>query len=92
MNRIILIMLCALNLISFGIMAYDKHCAKKGKWRVSERGLFLATAIFGGLGGTLGMFLLRHKTKHWYFRVFFPFMLMIQVLIIRFLWGKGFLR
>ena len=70
--------LAVLNLISFGLMAYDKRCAKAGKWRVPEKTLFLAAACFGGLGGVLGMLLCRHKTKHWYFRVFFPLMLAAQ--------------
>lgn len=36
----------------------------------------------GGLGGTLGMFLLRHKTRHWYFRVFFPLFLVLQLALL----------
>ena len=71
--------LLVLNLVSFSLMAYDKQCAKKGKWRVSEKALFISAACFGGLGGVLGMFLCRHKTKHWYFRVFFPVFLVLQV-------------
>ena len=86
MNTTILIIaaavLAVLNLISFGLMAYDKRCAKAGKWRVPEKTLFLATACFGGLGGVLGMFLCRHKTKHWYFRVFFPVLLAVQIAIL----------
>ena len=74
--------LAALNLLSFGLMAYDKRCAKAGKWRVPEKVLFLATACFGGLGGVLGMFLCRHKTKHWYFRVFFPVLLAVQIVLL----------
>ena len=73
------IVLALLNLLSFGLMAYDKRCARQGKWRVKEKTLFLATACFGGLGGVLGMLLCRHKTKHWYFRVFFPVLLAVQV-------------
>lgn len=86
MNTTVLIIaaavLAVLNLISFGLMAYDKRCAKAGKWRVPEKTLFLATACFGGLGGVLGMFLCRHKTKHWYFRVFFPVLLAVQIAIL----------
>ena len=71
-------LLLVTNLISFSLMAYDKRCARKGKWRVSEKALFIAAACFGGLGGVLGMFLCHHKTKHWYFRVFFPLFLALQ--------------
>ncbi|MBR4142885.1 MAG: DUF1294 domain-containing protein, partial [Firmicutes bacterium] len=74
--------LFVLNLISFGLMDYDKRCAKAGKRRVPEKTLFIAAACFGGLGGVLGMVLCRHKTKHWYFRVFFPVLLGVQILLL----------
>ena len=74
--------LAALNLLSFGLMAYDKRCAQTGKWRVPEKTLFLAAACFGGLGGVLGMALCRHKTQHWYFRVFFPLFLAVQTMLL----------
>ena len=70
------------NCVSFLLMAHDKNCAKKGKWRVPEATLFIATACFGGLGGVLGMQLLRHKTQHWYFKLFFPIFLALQVIIL----------
>ena len=81
---VILILLVVLNLFSFGLMAYDKRCAQTGRWRVSEKALFLAAACFGALGGVLGMFLCRHKTKHWYFRVFFPALLVVQTVLLVF--------
>ena len=46
--------LAVLNTVSFGLMAYDKQCARLKKWRVPEKTLFLATACFGGLGGRPG--------------------------------------
>jgi len=84
MNKSVVIILamavlCIANLISFGLMLHDKRCAKKGRWRVPEKTLFLAAACFGALGGVLGMQLLRHKTQHWYFQLFFPLMLGIQL-------------
>lgn len=79
---LILAALAALNLLSFGLMAYDKRCAGKGKWRVPEKTLFLAAACFGGLGGVLGMVLCRHKTRHWYFKVFFPVFLILQAALL----------
>ncbi len=86
MNTSILIVLTALiavmNVVSFCLMAFDKRRAQQGKWRVPERTLFLAAACFGGLGGVLGMQLLRHKTKHWYFQVFFPLFLVLQIAAI----------
>ena len=74
--------LLILNLISFFLMGHDKQCAKKNQRRVSEKTLFLSAALFGAFGGTLGMFVFRHKTKRWYFRVFFPTMLAAQIVIL----------
>lgn len=93
MNAITLtgILLGVLNLISFGLMAWDKRCARRGAWRVPEKTLFLAAACFGGLGGVLGMYLCRHKTQHWYFKVFFPLLLIVQIALLiagYWLWGR----
>lgn len=70
------------NLVSFGLMWHDKRCARKGQWRVPEATLFIACACFGGIGGVLGMNILRHKTKHWYFKVFFPMMMVVQIVLL----------
>lgn len=67
-----------MNVISFTLMGHDKRCARQGKWRVPEKRLFLVTACFGGLGGVLGMKVFHHKTRHWYFKVFFPALLVLQ--------------
>ena len=49
------------------MMGFDKHEAKKGNWRVSEKTLFTLVVLGGSIGGILGMFTFRHKTKKWYF-------------------------
>ena len=77
-----LICLALANMTSFIMMGIDKRRARKGKWRIRERTLFLAAACFGALGGTLGMFLFHHKTKHWYFRIGFPALLIAQAAIL----------
>ena len=33
----------------------------------------------GAMKSVLGMTVCRHKTKHWYFRAFFPLMLAVQI-------------
>ena len=71
--------LLVLNILSFSLMAIDKRRAAKGAWRIPEKTLFLSAACFGGLGGVLGMFLCRHKTKHWYFRYGLPAILILQI-------------
>ena len=74
-----LAVLAAMNVASLALMGHDKKMARQGKWRVPEKTLFLVTACFGGLGGVLGMKVFHHKTQHWYFKVFFPVLLIIQI-------------
>lgn len=71
-----------MNVISFALMGHDKRCARQGKWRVPEKRLFLVTACFGGLGGVLGMKVFHHKTQHWYFKVFYPVLLVLQIALL----------
>ena len=78
----VLAVVIVMNLVSFALMGMDKGRARRGAWRISERTLFLATACFGGLGGVLGMKVFHHKTKHWYFRVFFPAFLVLQIVAL----------
>ena len=83
---VILAVILVMNPVAYILMAVDKKRAARGAWRIRERTLFLATGLFGGLGGTLGMFHLRHKTQHWYFRIFFPVMLAVQIVLLIVLW------
>ena len=81
-NPNIWIAVAVMNVIAFALMGIDKMKAKAGKWRIKESTLFLFTALFGGLGGTAGMLFFRHKTKHWYFKLGFPALLVAQVVLI----------
>ena len=78
----ILIYLLVVNVITFLMMGFDKHEAKKGNWRVSEKTLFTLVVLGGSIGGILGMFTFRHKTKKWYFRFGFPIILILQILVV----------
>ena len=71
-----------MNIAAFALMGHDMKRARQGKWRVPEKTLFLVTACFGGLGGVLGMKVFHHKTQHWYFRVFFPVLLIVQIALL----------
>ena len=79
---IALVVITVMNLVSFALMGIDKLRARRGAWRISEKALFLTTACFGGLGGVLGMKVFHHKTQHWYFKVFFPVLLVVQIVLL----------
>lgn len=82
MLTVICVCLLVMNVLAFALMGIDKLKAKAGAWRVPEKTLFLVTALFGGLGGTLGMYFFRHKTKHWYFKLGFPALLVVQIVLL----------
>ena len=84
----IAVILLVMNLLAFALMGIDKMKAKRGSWRIPEKTLFLVTALFGGLGGTLGMRVFRHKTKHWYFKFGFPALLVVQIVLLAWLLTK----
>ena len=77
-----LAIITVMNTVAFALMGHDKKCTRQGKWRVPEKTLFLVTACFGGLGGVLGMKMFHHKTQHWYFKVFFPVLLIVQIALL----------
>ena len=75
----LIVWLVLINLIAFAMFGMDKKRAKKGQWRISEKGLFLAALLGGSIGAICGMQVFRHKTKHWYFRIGLPLILLLQV-------------
>ena len=80
--KYLLIYLGIINLIGLFSMFLDKQKAKRGKWRIPEKTLFLLAIIGGSLGTTLGMHVFRHKTKHWYFKFGMPMILIVQIVLI----------
>lgn len=64
---ILLAAYAVVSIIAFCFYAVDKKKAKKGAWRIPEKVLLGLGFLGGSIGALLGMKLLRHKTKHWYF-------------------------
>ena len=83
--KFLLIYLLIINLAGFLVMFLDKQKAKKGKWRIPEKTLFLFAIIGGSIGTNLGMNLFRHKTKHWYFKFGMPLILILQIALFVYL-------
>ena len=78
--------LAAINVIAFAAMGIDKAKARAGKWwRIAESTLFALAALGGALGGTLGVRVFHHKTKHKEFRFGFPALLCVQCAAVAYL-------
>lgn len=75
------IYLLVINVIGLLLMGEDKRRARKHLWRISEKTLFLCSLLGGSVGTWAGMYLFRHKTRHWYFVVGMPLILVIQIVL-----------
>lgn len=71
--------LILINLVGFIQMYVDKQRARKDKWRIPEKQLFLVALVGGSVGSILGMYTFRHKTKHKSFVFGMPSILFLQV-------------
>ena len=77
-----------MNLLGIAIMGMDKQKAKAHAWRIPEKTLFLVSLLGGSLGTWCGMYLFRHKTKHWYFVIGMPFIFFLHIAIITYFMTK----
>ena len=84
----LLVLMAVMSVFLFVMMALDKGKARRGAWRISERTLFVFALLGGAVGGTAGMFLFHHKTKHWYFRILFPLLAAAQLALCLYLFLK----
>ncbi|HOZ54661.1 MAG TPA: DUF1294 domain-containing protein [Clostridia bacterium] len=78
----ILIYIIIINLFTFLLMAIDKNRSIKNQWRIKESTLFFSVLLGGGIGGILGIYFLRHKTKKKYFTIGFPIILIIELSLL----------
>lgn len=77
----LLVYLFIINAAGFVLMLTDKHKAKKNLWRIPEATLMSVAAIGGSLGCLLGMYGVRHKTKHPKFTLGIPVILAVQIIL-----------
>lgn len=76
---LLMIYLVIINLIAFLTFGADKRRARRDRRRVRESTLFLLAVLGGSIGALLGMYVFRHKTRHWYFCVGIPAILILQI-------------
>ena len=71
-----------MNIVGFAIMGIDKRKAIKRTFRIQEATLFIVALIGGSIGSIAGMQVFRHKTRHWYFVLGMPAILIIQITLL----------
>lgn len=82
MERLIVGYFIVINLLGFFAMGLDKRKAIRREYRIPEKTLFLLAILGGSLGVWGGMYSFRHKTKHWYFVVGLPLIVIGQAVLI----------
>ena len=85
--KILLLYLLTVNALGCILMLTDKIKARKNRWRIPEATLFLVAAIGGSIGCLVGMYLFRHKTKHFSFIIGMPLILAAQIMICVLIYG-----
>ena len=83
-NKILMIYLGIINVITFLAFAIDKLHAVKGKRRIRIITLLGLVFVGGSAGALLGMYTLRHKTKVDYFTVGVPLIMIMQAVVVFF--------
>ena len=81
-NKIIVVYLVAINVVTFVVYGIDKRKAVHSKWRIPEATLLLLAALGGSIGAWLGMRVWHHKTLHKKFRYGVPLIIVLQLVIV----------
>lgn len=79
MKELLILYLLLINAVAFLLMLIDKYKAKKNLWRIPEATLMTSAALGGSIGALLGMYTVRHKTRHPKFTVGIPLILAAQI-------------
>lgn len=80
--RFFFLYLLLINAASFVLMLVDKYKARRNLWRISEAYLMSFALLGGSVGSLLGMYLVRHKTRHPKFTVGIPLILIFETIAI----------
>lgn len=70
------------NLLTFILFFIDKEKSKRNMWRTKESILLSFIIIGGFVGGILGMYVFRHKTKKLYFKIVALLFLLVHFYLI----------
>lgn len=82
--KILYLYLILINLIAFAAFGADKHRARRKKWRIPEKTLFLLALLGGSVGALAGMYVFHHKVRKWRFAIGIPAILIVQILMLEF--------
>ena len=88
MRGILIIYFVGINLVTFLLYGVDKWKARKGRWRIPEDSLIWLAVAGGSIGALIAMWLFRHKTRHLKFILGIPAILLLQALLVFWLFRR----
>ena len=80
--------IAAVNIVAAFLTLHDKKAAKRHSWRVKENTLLLVAAAGGSVAMFLTMKAIRHKTQHWKFMIGIPVIMVLQAVVMIFIFVK----
>lgn len=78
--KLLYLYLIIMNALGFLLMLIDKQKARRGQWRIPEATLMGVAALGGSVGSLIGMYTVRHKTRHIKFTLGIPAILVLQLI------------
>jgi uncharacterized membrane protein YsdA (DUF1294 family) len=87
LQHIVLIYIAVTNVVTFFMYGVDKWKAKKSKWRIREAALLGLAVLGGSIGAWLGMKAWHHKTLHKKFRYGVPAIIIVQLILIGYIYS-----
>jgi len=87
-GQILIAIFSAVNIFSFFVVARDKRKAVRGlnTERTPEGLIFFTASMFGSIGVYLGMLVLRHKIRKWYFQIGIPLLMLQNLATVYLVW------
>jgi uncharacterized membrane protein YsdA (DUF1294 family) len=76
----------SLNLAALLLVRLDKRRAIRKGRRIRERTFFLLALFLGAAGVLSGMYIYRHKTRHWSFILGIPVIFLFNLVCLYILW------
>ena len=86
-EKMVVLYLAVINIVSFAAMGLDKGRAKKHKYRISEGILVVLSVLGGAVGSLIGMIVFRHKTSKKKFYVGVPIIYLLNQIMILFIFN-----
>lgn len=87
-HKFLIIYLFIINIITFISFGLDKYAANNDKWRIKNVTLLGLAFIGGTIGGLIAMYVFRHKTQKDYYTVGLWLMIIMQIILLIYLFNR----